>query len=343
MIRGQRSLGGRIHIFLRRNTKMQCLEVGTTDNEKPQMKKRHRPRLLPLLVGVLFVFGFVGGFINGYSFGIDDNQRNKLLSSIYLHLPQAASAETAHTDVCNTFTPVLRASLSNSEYIVYDALVDSVSQFSPQSSFSLPSPTTVSMERIVEITKIVLNEPELYWLESISWITWTDNQDGTRTYTVKIDYNMDAEERCSTQKAIEAVVGPILEEADCHSAKEAAEYVNNYLASSVSYMRDKVHQTEHPYDMITGPLLTKQAICSGYAKTFTYLMARLGYPSAYCLGYTKEGVYHAWNAIRDGDTILYTDSTFNASDPFDERWLNLSRDDFDSHQETQKFWYEPTI
>lgn len=322
---------------------MQCLEVGTTDNEKPQMKKRHRPRLLPLLVGVLFVFGFVGGFINGYSFGIDDNQRNKLLSSIYLHLPQAASAETAHTDACNTFTPVLRASLSNSEYIVYDALVDSVSQFSPQSSFSLPSPTTVSMERIVEITKIVLNEPELYWLESITWITWTDNQDGTRTYTVKIDYNMDAEERCSTQKAIEAVVGPILEEADCHSAKEAAEYVNDYLASSVSYMSDKVHQTEHPYDMITGPLLTKQAICSGYAKTFTYLMARLGYPSAYCLGYTKEGVYHAWNAIRDGDTILYTDSTFNASDPFDERWLNLSRDDFDSHQETQKFWYEPII
>lgn len=321
---------------------MQCLEIGTTGNEKTQMKKRHRPRWLPLLVGALFLVGFVGGFINGYSFGIDDNQRNKLLASICLRLPQAASAESANTEVCNSFTPVLQASLSNNEYIVYNALVDSISQFSPQSTFSLPSPTAVSMERVTEITKIVLNDPELYWLESITWITWTDNQDGTRTYTIKISYNMNAEERCSTQRAIEAVVEPILEEADCDSAKEAAEYVNDYLASSVSYMSDKVHQTEHPYDMITGPLLYQQAICSGYAKTFTYLMTRLGYPSAYCLGYTKEGVYHAWNAIKEDDAVLYTDSTFNASGPFDTQWLNLTREDFSSHQETQKYWYEPT-
>lgn len=322
---------------------MQCLEIETTENEKPQMKKRHRLKLLPLLVGILFAFSFVGGFINGYSFGIDDNQRNKLLASICLRLPQAASAESANAEVCNDFTPVLEASLSNNEYIVYNALVDSISQFSPQSTFSLPSPTTVSMERVTEITKIVLNDPELYWLESITWITWTDNQDGSRTYTIKIGYNMNAEERCSTQKAIEAVVEPILEEADCHSAKEAAAYVNDYLASSVTYMSDKVHQTEHPYDMITGPLLYQQAICSGYAKTFTYLMARLGYPSAYCLGYTKEGVYHAWNAIKENDTILYTDSTFNASGPFDTQWLNLTREDFNSHQETQKYWYKPIL
>lgn len=322
---------------------MQCLEVGITDNEKPQTKKRRRPRLLPFFLGFLFTLAFVGGFINGYSFGIDDNQRNQLISSFYLHLPQAASAESAHSGTCSDFTPVLQASLSNNEYIVYDALLDSVSQFSPQSSFSLPSATTVSMERIIEITKIVLNDPELYWLESMTWITWTDNPDASRTYTINIDYNMDADERCHTQKSIDTVVSSILEDADCQTAQEAAEYVNDYLASSVTYMSDKAHQTEHPYDMITGPLLYQQAICSGYAKTFTYLMAKLGYSSAYCLGYTEDGVFHAWNAIRQDGTVLYTDSTFNASSSFEKKWLNLPRPSFGDHQETQKYWYEPLI
>lgn len=64
---------------------------------------------------------------------------------------------------------------------------------------------------------------------------------------------------------------------------------------------------------IVAPLLRKEAICSGYAKTFAYLMNKAGYEAAYCTGYTNGGIYHAWNAIVYNGEITYIDSTYNAS------------------------------
>lgn len=321
---------------------MQRIDVSLQENDKTQPENRGRPKVLPIFLGILFIFAFAGGFINGYSLGSHSSHKNGDAASIYLNFPPAASAESAASQNGDDYEPVMQAVLSNNEYIVYDALVDSVIRVAPQSSFTMPSATTVSMERIIEITKIVQNNPEFFWVEAMTWITWTDNADTTRTYTVNISYNMDAQTKSLTQKQIEAVVAPILVSASCRNASEAAAYVNEYLASQVTYMDDEAHQTEYPYDAISGPLLTQQAICSGYAKTFSYLMARLGYSSAYCLGYTKEGVFHAWNAIKDGDKILYTDPTFNASGSFrNDNWLNLPRESFTDHQETKKFWYEP--
>lgn len=66
-------------------------------------------------------------------------------------------------------------------------------------------------------------------------------------------------------------------------------------------------------DSIVAPLLRKEAICSGYAKTFAYLMNKAGYEAAYCTGYTNGGIYHAWNAIVYNGEITYIDSTYNAS------------------------------
>lgn len=69
----------------------------------------------------------------------------------------------------------------------------------------------------------------------------------------------------------------------------------------------------YPYNSIVAPLLRKEAICSGYAKTFAYLMNKAGYEAAYCTGYTNGGIYHAWNAIVYNGEITYIDSTYNAS------------------------------
>lgn len=218
---------------------MQCLDVSLQENDKTQPENRGRPKVLPIFFGILFIFAFAGGFINGYSFGSHSSHKNGDAASIYLNFPPAASAESAASQNGNDYEPVMQAVLSNNEYIVYDALVDSVIRVAPQSSFTMPSATTVSMERIIEITKIVQNNPEFFWVEAMTWITWTDNADTTRTYTVSISYNMDAQTKILTQNQIEAVVDPILASASCRNASEAAAYVNEYLASRVTYAKQK--------------------------------------------------------------------------------------------------------
>lgn len=137
-------------------------------------------------------------------------------------------------------------------------------------------------------------------------------------YKIYPSYSMSADSKNSLEEKLQKETDLFLQnnaEALNHDVWTAAYTVNEWLCQNVTYTDEKNIQNGqyYPYNSIVAPLLRKEAICSGYAKTFAYLMNKAGYEAAYCTGYTNGGIYHAWNAIVYNGEITYIDSTYNAS------------------------------
>lgn len=304
---------------------------------------RRHPGFFYFLISILCVLTFVVGFTKGYSVGTDEGRHEifeQIITSATADVPQAASTEeddsTYHTQ------PTTTVQLTNdNEAIVYDALEQSILNQDTVCTFTLPSASAVGTGRVIEISKMVQNNPEFFWVDAITWMRWEDDGEGNRTYTINITYNMDASQVPFIAKQVEIAIDDILKNADCQNILEASQFVNRWLSQNVRYVYDKTSLFDAQYSSIVGPLLEHEAICSGYAKLYCLLMSRLGYETAYCLGHAENGVYHAWNAIRTEHGVLYTDSTFNATSDSYEKWLNVPRSKLDGRQEEKKYWYVP--
>lgn len=304
---------------------------------------RRHPGFLYFLIGILCVLTFAAGFSKGYTVGTYEGRYEmfrQVIDSASSSVPQAANS--GEYDSVYRNTPTITAHLSNdNEKLVYSALEESVLSLESECAFTIPSASAVSMERIIEISKMVQNNPEFFWVDAMTWIQWEDDDEGRRTYTINITYNMDASQISPIADQLEAAVDDILKDANCQDVLDASQFVNRWLAKNVKYVNDKTCQFDAQYPSIVGPLLEHKAICSGYAKLYCLLMSRLGYETAYCLGYAENGVYHAWNAIRTEEGVLYTDSTFNSTSGFHEKWLNVPKSKLDGRQEEKKYWYMP--
>lgn len=306
--------------------------------------KRRHPGFFYCLISVLCILTFAGGFVNGYTIGSSNSQyetTQHILPAATSEIPQTSDTGIGEHDSVYRVTPKLTVSLSGCEMDVYEALEESALDLETESHFTIPSASAVSMERVVEISKMVQNNPGFFWVNAMTWIKWKDNEDGTRAYTINITYTMNKTEMAETAQQLETAAEEILKDADCRDILAASKFVNRWLTKHVEYVTDTTEQFDPAYSSIVGPLLEHKAICSGYAKLYSYLMARLGYESAYCLGYAENGVYHAWNAIHADGDVLYTDSTFNTTAKHREKWLNVTRANLDGRQEEKKYWYIP--
>lgn len=75
------------------------------------------------------------------------------------------------------------------------------------------------------------------------------------------------------------------------------DYFNSMTYANVNYA-----------DGFYGAFITKQCICSGYSKGYSYLMQRLGIRSAYAVG--TAGGAHAWNYLYAAGDWYMSDSTW---------------------------------
>ena len=165
------------------------------------------------------------------------------------------------------------------------------------------------------LLKESLKTPDIFW---VTGYQMEYNKNGQTYYKIYPVYSMSADSKNSLEKKLQKETDLFLQnnaEALNHDVWTAAYAVNDWLCQNVTYTDEKNIQNGqyYPYNSIVAPLLRKEAICSGYAKTFAYLMNKAGYEAAYCTGYTNSGIYHAWNAIVYNGEITYIDSTYNAS------------------------------
>ena len=175
--------------------------------------------------------------------------------------------------------------------------------------------TSISPRSMRILLKESLKTPDIFWVTSYQM---EYNKNGQTYYKIYPAYSMSVNSKNSLEEKLQKETDLFLQnnaEALNHDVWTAAYAVNDWLCQNVTYTDEKNIQNGqyYPYNSIVAPLLRKEAICSGYAKTFAYLMNKAGYEAAYCTGYTNGGIYHAWNAIVYNGEITYIDSTYNAS------------------------------
>lgn len=100
--------------------------------------------------------------------------------------------------------------------------------------------------------------------------------------------------------------------------------VHDYIINNTEY--DTTLSKPNIYN-IYGTLISKQAVCEGYARTFKYLMDGLGVPCTLVIGKAtnSEGKTenHAWNYVKIGDKWYAIDSTWD--DPVSSTgWVSQS-------------------
>ena len=101
------------------------------------------------------------------------------------------------------------------------------------------------------------------------------------------------------------------------SYSEAKEkYVYDWIVMHTTYQSNSYDQTAY------GVLMNHQAVCAGFASTFTYLMNRLGIPTYTVTGYSSSETgsgEHAWNIIKLNGRYYNVDPTARPMQQTDRR------------------------
>ncbi len=227
--------------------------------------------------------------------------------------------------------------LSEEEQQVYGQFLSGVQQM--QTKFEVSTKDSEVIDRVYEA--LLADHPELFWLGgyTVTSYMWGDT---VRALEIEPDYFYTGEEKERRQQQIEAEANRIVEETvrlfDTEYAR--ARYIYEYLINMVDYVTDTPDNQN-----ICSVFLHRGSVCMGYAKSFQYLVQKLGMECITVSG-TADGQAHAWNLLRMEGSYYYVDATWgdsNYTDPGDDRnnvnylFFGMSSGDIDlNHKSNMK-------
>ncbi|MGB4405233.1 MAG: transglutaminase domain-containing protein [Sphaerochaeta sp.] len=168
---------------------------------------------------------------------------------------------------------------------------------------------------------VVKDYPEYFWVKPNLEIITYKKDDTTTRYDLEFSFTDDAdgEKIKAKQKIIDDKVETILRDLDsCTTDYEKAKGVYDYLITHTIYDEKKNDQSMYSV------LIEGRGVCSGYAKSFQYLMNRMGVQVALVTGDLREQmgstirlgsspIYvttgHAWNMVKINDNWYHVDVT----------------------------------
>lgn len=169
--------------------------------------------------------------------------------------------------------------------------------------------TSVSVKASSESTVMyaierVYDDPELFWLSrdySISYVG--------KMFLIQfgVYYNNHNVMKTEIDRVVDSI---IFEISDDMSDYAVALYVHDYLCNNIVYT-DTDNENEHN---IYGALVEGKCVCEGYAKSFMYIMNKLGKETLYFSGTSqKNGVVypHSWNGVYLDSEFYYFDLTWD--------------------------------
>ena len=189
-------------------------------------------------------------------------------------------------------------------------------------------------ESFVPVDKIDVNElsdiiyainydhPELFYLDTTYGYKYTDNNVCAQ---IILNYNELADNITVSKSNFNNEVDKIVNNANKYRSNyEKEKYVHDYLVKNVDYdLNSKLNQSAY------SALVYKESVCSGYAKSFQYIMTKLSIPVYYVVGSSTEGS-HAWNLISLSDGFYNIDVTFDDT-TMSHKYFNLESEEFDKN------------
>ena len=155
---------------------------------------------------------------------------------------------------------------------------------------------------------VLADHPEIFYTTGYE-IETTKFQENVLTLYINAKYVYTEEEIATRQKQIDVYVEDCIRgipsQADDY---EKSKYVYEYLIKYTDY---DLAATDN--QNICSVMIDHVSVCNGYAKSFQYIMKKLGIDCTVITGYVNNGESHAWNAVKLDSNYYYVDVTWGDS------------------------------
>lgn len=221
--------------------------------------------------------------------------------------------------------------LSNKEKKLYEQIYEN--SINMKTTF-IPH-TVCNKDEVNNAVISVFNDhPELFWLNtsySYKYIT-----SGT-IVQITLSFNETASDIESSKVLFNEKVDSIINEANkLDTDYDKEKYVHDTIINNTTYDKNaKVNQSAY------SAIVYGRSVCAGYARSFQYIMNRLGISTYYVTG-TSNGE-HAWNLVKIDNNYYNVDVTWDSSSRNKYTYFNISDNDISkSHTRSGLSTYLPS-
>jgi hypothetical protein len=139
---------------------------------------------------------------------------------------------------------------------------------------------------------VICDHPELFWLDNGYQYGYNSNAKNT-AIQLTLKYNNLKSSIKAAQRSFDSAAESICSGAAKYdTAAEKEKYVFEALTGKIRY-NDGANYNQTSYS----GLVCGSTVCAGYARSFQYVLNKLGIPCYYIYG-TANGEYHAWNIVQ---------------------------------------------
>lgn len=165
--------------------------------------------------------------------------------------------------------------------------------------------SAVTVEEFWKVYYSVLaDHPEIFWYGSRA-----QAEESALTGTVlnyEFEVTVPPEARASMKEQLEAAADACIAQIPAGADEyEKIKFVYEFIINTTEYQKESQDSQN-----IQSVLLYHTSVCAGYAKTFQYILNRMGLFCTYITGTIRNGGEHGWNMVRIGDSYYYTDVTW---------------------------------
>ena len=151
---------------------------------------------------------------------------------------------------------------------------------------------------------VLADHPEIFWMDMNAHVQESGITKKVLSY--QFETTMPAESRVSMLQNIEDAADACIDQIPADASDyEKIKYVYEYIIDLAEYDSTGVDNQN-----IQSVLLYHRSVCAGYAKTFQYILNRMGMFCAYITGTIRDGGIHGWNMVRIDGQYYYVDVTW---------------------------------
>lgn len=153
---------------------------------------------------------------------------------------------------------------------------------------------------------IRVDHPEYFWFDGETSIVTTERAGSARSECT-FTYTMSLEEIPAAAEQVRRYQEACFNDPEIAGAETDYDRilgVYRYIINNTDYIITEGDQS------ILGVMTAHRGTCAGYARSFQFLMSRLGIPCTLVLGTVDEGQAHGWNAVQCGGDWYQIDVTW---------------------------------
>ncbi len=165
-----------------------------------------------------------------------------------------------------------KTTLTDEQKVLYEEIKEAYLQFKEQFGTKVKKISTEDFDKVFDA--IVLDHPEIFWIDSYSTIRTFNNYVNTNKI-IQLHYSYTEEEAKDVKARIEPRYNAIIEEAKIKSTNyDKIKYVHDKLIE-ISQYNEYTKEQENSFQSLVSIFDTGDSVCAGYAYGFKFIMDNL--------------------------------------------------------------------